>query len=63
MRIAMIQQNILNRVTRAHDAAVTAAQRWSEAAAKGRRTDKLFGTYEAAERRFEAAIAVLVDSQ
>lgn len=59
----MIQQDTLNRVTRAHDAAVTAAQRWSEAAAKGRRTDKLFCTYEAAERRFEAAISVLVDSQ
>ena len=58
----MIPQDIIQRAVRAHDAAVAAA-RSHEASKFGSRDErKLWGACERAEKKFEAAMAALVDA-
>ena len=42
-----------------HNRAVKYAQKWSEAAAKGHKTETLYRLYEKAEAQFDRAVAML----
>jgi hypothetical protein len=57
----MLRHDLVSRVAKAHDNAVKAGQLWSEAAAKGRKTETLYTRYENAEKRFDAAMAALIN--
>lgn len=58
----MIPQDLIKRVTTAHDSAVRAAQIW-EACTPGTRTKEVAAVRrENAEKRFEAALAALIDA-
>lgn len=58
----MIPRDIISRVNRAHDAAITAAIRWGAAVAAGRKTVGPHERYVRAEDRFSSAMARLIQA-
>ena len=59
----MLHQDLINRVVTAHDSAVSAALKYSYAAAKGGSVTTLYARFERAEARFDAAMAALVQNK
>jgi hypothetical protein len=58
----MLPADLITRLCNRHADVVTAVQRWSEAAAKGRNTEKLYKSYVNAEGRFESAVSAIVEA-
>lgn len=59
----MIPRDTVSRLVRAHNNAVKAAQRWTAATPGTRTQEVLWVRYENAERRFESAVAAVVENR
>lgn len=57
-----IPQDLIQRLVRAHNNAVKAAQKWTASTPGTRASETLWDRFQNAEDRFEAAVAAVVDA-